>query len=67
MQAALAPTRNPLSQSLGDEFQAIVGTTIPRNALQNEQANQNVDDINNLKLSLDTDSYTFSHEVVDHV
>ena len=30
--AALAPTRNPLPQSLGDEFRAIVGANMPMGA-----------------------------------
>ena len=40
--------RNPLPQSLGDEFRAIVGTNMPRNAPLNEQIGQNVDNINSL-------------------
>ncbi len=59
--------RNPFPQSLGDKFQAIVGTNMRRNAAQDEEIGEHIDNVDSLQPSLDPDGDTFSREFVNHV
>lgn len=52
--------RNPLSQSLGDEFGAVVGTNMHRDAAQDEGIGEHIDDVDNLQLSFDPDGDAFA-------
>jgi len=62
-----ADRRDPVLHGLGDELGAVVGADMPRNAAQDEQVGEHVDDIDRLELAIDPDGETLVCELVDDV
>jgi hypothetical protein len=58
---------DPLSHGLGDELGTIVGTDMARNATQDEEVRQDVDDIGRLQSPVDPDRQALAGELVDDV
>ena len=58
---------NPFLHGLGDELRAIVGTNVLRDATQDEEIREQVDDVDGFQLPGDTNGQTFMCELVDHV
>ena len=58
---------NPFLHGLGDELRAIVGTNVLRDATQNKEIREHIDDIDGFQLPVDTNGQTFVCELVDDV
>ena len=58
---------NPFLHGLGDELRAIVGTNVFRDAMQDKEIGEHVDDIDGFQLAVDTNGQTFVCELVDDV
>jgi len=61
-----ADALEPLAQGGGDEFGAIVGTDMLRQAMMHEQLTQRVEHISGVELAFDADGKAFAGELIDH-
>ena len=68
MKAVRAPTRgDPMSDGLGDELRAVVGADVGRNAAQEEQIGQDLEDIGRGELPPDPDRQALPSELVQDI
>ena len=58
---------NPLLDSNGDELRAIIRADVLRNAPQNEQVRQDIDNIGRVQPAINPDRQAFSRKLVDDV
>ena len=58
---------DPVSHRLGHELGSIVGTNKPRNATQDEQVGEDIDDVRRIQFASDPDRQALAGEFVEHV